>query len=598
MSHSDIQVFLNSKVPNCDTWGTQPYAGTTRAQYAASKGYSTPFTCLKDYSMNIQGKTANEYCSAIGSGAKSAAQIIYDVSNACGIRSKVLIVMLEKEQGLVTDDWPWSIQYRSAMGYGCPDTAPCDAEYYGFFNQVYNAAWQFKSYAANTGSFRYRPYQNNNIYWSPNLSCGQGTVYVENRATAGLYNYTPYQPNTAALNNMYGSGDACSAYGNRNFWRLYNDWFGTTLANPYSWAIESYTYSGGDNSIPAGQTETITLRARNNGRVPWYNHGTNPVRLGTWEPAGRYSVLFGGTRLANLQESVVLPGSVGTFTFQVTPTQPGTYVESLNLVAENYTWLTWPGFRPTIEVSKQFNWQIQNVIYSSGTGVMSPSENQLITVVAKNTGGVAWSKLSGPSIKLATWGPDRQSSVGKNWLSNTRVAYMNETTVQPGQTAGFQFYVRMPGTGQYYEKLNIVAEGVAWFNDPGLTLWLYGSDFNYEINSISYSAGTGVMTPGSTQTITVRAKNTGQATWHNNTDFPVKLGTWEPERQSNVADSWLSNTRMSNLLEPSVTSGQIGTFIGQVRMPSTGANYQKMNLVAEGLKWMDYKGLTFYLEGR
>src|SRR5687767_2897484 len=38
MSVQEIQRFLNSKVPVCDTWGTQPYAGTTRAQYAASHG--------------------------------------------------------------------------------------------------------------------------------------------------------------------------------------------------------------------------------------------------------------------------------------------------------------------------------------------------------------------------------------------------------------------------------------------------------------------------------------------------------------------------------------------------------------------------------
>jgi hypothetical protein len=51
-------------------------------------------------------------------------------------------------------------------------------------------------------------------------------VFIENQATAGLYNYTPYTPNDAALNNMYGTGDACSSYGNRNFWRIYTDWFG------------------------------------------------------------------------------------------------------------------------------------------------------------------------------------------------------------------------------------------------------------------------------------------------------------------------------------------------------------------------------------
>ncbi|MBC7404826.1 MAG: hypothetical protein H7252_03970 [Cytophaga sp.] len=51
---------------------------------------------------------------------------------------------------------------------------------------------------------------------------------MENQATAGLYNYTPYQPNTAALANLYGTGDSCSAYGNRNFWRMFYDWFGST----------------------------------------------------------------------------------------------------------------------------------------------------------------------------------------------------------------------------------------------------------------------------------------------------------------------------------------------------------------------------------
>jgi hypothetical protein len=69
---------------------------------------------------------------------------------------------------------------------------------------------------------------NNYIQYNPNASCGGSNVYIQNQATAGLYNYTPYQPNASAINNLYGSGDSCGAYGNRNFWRMYNDWFGST----------------------------------------------------------------------------------------------------------------------------------------------------------------------------------------------------------------------------------------------------------------------------------------------------------------------------------------------------------------------------------
>jgi hypothetical protein len=230
MNAERIQYFLSSKVPVCDTNGTQIRSGTTtRAQHGTANGYPPPYICLRDYVMAIPQKNAEDgLCTGIGAGTKTAAQIIYEVGISCGVNPKVLIVLLQKEQSLVTDDWPWSIQYRSATGYGCPDTAPCDAEYYGFFNQVYNAARQFKRYARDANSFTYQARANNVIRYNPNAACGAAIIYVQNQATAGLYNYTPYQPNAAALNNLYGTGDACSAYGNRNFCRIYTEWFGST----------------------------------------------------------------------------------------------------------------------------------------------------------------------------------------------------------------------------------------------------------------------------------------------------------------------------------------------------------------------------------
>lgn len=232
MTTTDIQNFLNAKVPACDTNGTKSYGGTTRAAYAASKGVSTPFICLKNYTENTPSKPYEAgLCSAISSSANnSAAQIIDKVARACGVSQKTLLVLLQKEQSLITDDWPWPIQYRSATGYGCPDTAPCDTEYYGFFNQVYQGARAFKRYAKNPEYYGYRANRTNYVRYNPNAACGGKNIFLENQATAGLYVYTPYQPNTAALSNLYGSGDSCSAYGNRNFWRIFNDWFGRTTS--------------------------------------------------------------------------------------------------------------------------------------------------------------------------------------------------------------------------------------------------------------------------------------------------------------------------------------------------------------------------------
>ncbi|HXE10118.1 MAG TPA: hypothetical protein VN554_01705, partial [Verrucomicrobiae bacterium] len=218
LSTSDIQNFLNSKVPTCDT------------NHAGSGSNQPPFTCLKSYMQAIPGKSADAYCAgSVGGGTKSSAQIISDVANACQINPEVLIVLLQKEQSLVTDTWPWTSQYDEATGYGCPDSSPsCDADYAGFFNQLWNAAHQFQRYVKQAGSFNYAVGRNSYVQYNPNAGCGGTNLTMQTSATAALYNYTPYQPNAAALNNLYGTGDGCSAYGNRNFWRLFNDWFGPT----------------------------------------------------------------------------------------------------------------------------------------------------------------------------------------------------------------------------------------------------------------------------------------------------------------------------------------------------------------------------------
>ncbi|OGC47040.1 hypothetical protein A2886_03070 [candidate division WWE3 bacterium RIFCSPHIGHO2_01_FULL_42_13] len=242
MTVNSIQTFLNSKVPECDNDGSELYSGsTTRAQYSTSRGYPPPYVCLKNYSVSVPGTVADAYCSnGVAAGTKSAAQIINDVAKACGVNPRVLIVLLQKEQGLVTDEWPWPIQYTKATGYGCPDSnlsASDDANnngcydaYEGFFNQVWYAARQFQRYVKQPTLFNHRVGQTSNLRNYPD--CSSSGVRMETGATAALYNYTPYQPNQAALTNLYGTGNSCSFYGNRNFWRYFNDWFGSTLVNP------------------------------------------------------------------------------------------------------------------------------------------------------------------------------------------------------------------------------------------------------------------------------------------------------------------------------------------------------------------------------
>jgi hypothetical protein len=63
-----------------------------------------------------------------------------------------------------------------------------------------NAARQFMLYSNNPTRYGHVPGRVNSVRFNPDINCGSSNVYIENQATANLYNYTPYQPNQAALN--------------------------------------------------------------------------------------------------------------------------------------------------------------------------------------------------------------------------------------------------------------------------------------------------------------------------------------------------------------------------------------------------------------
>jgi hypothetical protein len=189
-------------------------------------------TCMANYRQNTPTMAANTRCAAYsGSASERASDIITRVGQACNISQKSLIVLIEKEQSLISAVNPTLSRYNYATGFGCPDTAPCDPAVGGFFYQVYYAAKQFQTYRQTPTQWNYQAGRVNQVLFHPDAArCGAAPVFIQNRATAGLYIYTPYQPNAAAMRNLYGSGDSCSSYGNRNFWRIFTDWFGSPTA--------------------------------------------------------------------------------------------------------------------------------------------------------------------------------------------------------------------------------------------------------------------------------------------------------------------------------------------------------------------------------
>ncbi|CAN5402601.1 hypothetical protein BH10PAT3_BH10PAT3_4010 [soil metagenome] len=524
-----IQALLKSKLPACDTNGIKtiydPNQGDTvsRAVYSQRRGISTPFTCLKDYMTDVYGMPADTYCAgSVGYGSFSAAGIIWSVSKACNINPKVLIVLLQKEQNLVTDDWPWPVQYASATGYGCPDTASCDGSYAGLFNQVYYAARQYQKYAKRPELFNFQRNVLRNISYQANSStCGSSPVYLENQSTSGLYNYTPYQPNAAALKNLYGTGDGCSAYGNRNFWRMYNDWFGNTYGIPYSANFRGE--SSESVTLDQSKKPVVWFDFENTGANFWKDEASQlpyyPVTrlMGSWpvnrssifadsswrapsRPVGVFAKVFenDGVTLTTDQHTV-FPGQVARFQFVInnpTGLNAGSYKENFELVqdgAPNF-WVpggyAWQGVKVPEPFSAQFKGE------SAVTTAVTPTTKGTVWFDFQNTGFQFWKDDVTalpyyPRTRLmGSWPVNRTSQFADpSWLYPNRPVSVftkvfesdgvtlatDQHTVWPGQIARFQFLVAYPTTaipnGLYKEDFELVQDGISNFWVAGGYAW-------------------------------------------------------------------------------------------------------------------------------
>lgn len=152
---------------------------------------------LKNYTVQIDIKDTPF-------GLMSAAEFIHSYSVKNGINPKFTLVLLQKEQSLITEPNPSQRNLDFATGYGCPDGGSCSARWQGFSKQVNSATLQFKDYVDNPGDYHY---QVGNTYTFNDYGKITSVIPV-NKATAAFYNYTPHVYN-----------------GNYNFWKLWNEWF-------------------------------------------------------------------------------------------------------------------------------------------------------------------------------------------------------------------------------------------------------------------------------------------------------------------------------------------------------------------------------------
>ena len=209
MSESDINNFMHSK-NSCNDTNLSKRNRYPNLTYQIRDGH---FLCLADQTFNGQ----------------SSAHIIWQAAQDYRINPQVLLVLLQKEQSLITDTWPDDQQIRKATGFACTDSAPCDPSKSGFENQIRKAANLYRTVL--DGGWTNYPVGNNYVKYHPQDACGGSNVYIANRATSALYRYTPYQPGgTGTYTGSDGKQYSCYSYGNENFFKYFTNWFGDTHA--------------------------------------------------------------------------------------------------------------------------------------------------------------------------------------------------------------------------------------------------------------------------------------------------------------------------------------------------------------------------------
>lgn len=255
------------------------------------------FKTLSINDQNGDGMGDEPYGKGVGEQV-SAATAIWQASQIYDINPQVILATLQKEQGLVTradcPDW----RYNTALGYGCPDSQPCNQAAYGFTRQIDYGTFHFRGFYRDTYPVPPTVPGNKYIAYNPVGSCGGTVLNIKNRATAALYSYTPYQPNAATLAAAPGQLVECGAYGNINFWRYFTAWFGSTQYEPTYLSYKSHVsyYGWTETNINRGMTgftgqskpmEAFVL----NGEVQYSSYNFTSG----WQPTVNGSMISGTT---------------------------------------------------------------------------------------------------------------------------------------------------------------------------------------------------------------------------------------------------------------------------------------------------------------
>jgi len=227
---------------------------------------------------------------------------------------------------------------------------------------------------------------------------------------------------------------------------------------------EFITQSPYPSTLAPSTTTDVWIEIKNTGTATWYNHGNNPVRLGTGSSFGNinqqrdYLSEFAASdwlsqnRPAAILQDEVSPGETARFQFTIqAPATPGTYKAYFTPVVDGLMWMKDMGIYWEIKVLETPAYQYELISQTPSSPInMTPSEIKDASIKIKNTGSATWSN-SGTNKIVLGWGSVHDDSVNQiNGFASGVETTIVQSQVAPGEIGEFKFQIKAPANiGNY-----------------------------------------------------------------------------------------------------------------------------------------------------
>jgi len=508
---------------------------------------------------------------------KSAAEIIYDAAQTYQINPQGIIVLLQKEQGLITKEAANQKRLDWATGYavcdGCHLNSPKVKKYKGFGKQVDNGAGALRFYKENMDRYGFiknigQPYE-----------ISKELVIPENAATASLYTYTPH------------------ILGNYNYWRIWQRYFGNPLAqSPLeldATVQTKYMAQILDSAAPK-------LKAKE-GEQAWYWVEFTNIGTETWTNFDKESLFLLNTKKKDLlplisedstydqiafaasidkndrilsEKTSVAPGEVLRFAIPIEPNYQKTEQAEYVLVIGGKGWL--PGAQVSYELTRQFNYDAE-LIDDTMPEFSEEHTTHRLKVAYKNVGNNSWTA----------------DDVYLDWDDQTKGIRakipMDQEVVKPGQTATFSLITKIKAADIYKYNLELVKKVAKdSFNrfptgkhTPTITVrnGLAAQVLDLQVPN--------EMKPGQEYTAWIKVKNVGGVTWTPNDLVLRSYGKISPfTRSSFYNKDWHSGFAIEKISKQ-IAPGETHTMMFKITAPKKAGTYKQYYQLEWGKKYTE-----------